>query len=755
MWNAELTSLAGGKILALRNIPDVNNDDHEDVFALTVTASNSQISLLNGLTGDVIRSQVLDIMALEAMFIDSPSIRIAVAYPNGVRIYASALTKVADFQTPVAPSHLMTFTGNEILFCYTQRSKGYIDNYSLATGALNWQRVLTTFLAAYSIQDALVLDVSRLLCLYKYYGLLDSSYRALVISDTNSIISDIVDFGTNTANDDLTLSYYSATHFLYSQQTGSSRSLRLSTIKGTTESVSWTASIWNERSNNAFATTDVNKDGVKDVLAVIGGNLAVLNGKNGNIIYDIGEIYSPNIVYIAVVDDLNSDDDDSDNNDTNEVVVRADKLYLLSLESSSYAILFEHESGSNGLSSIEDIDGDDFRDIIAGTGTTVTALIAARPKVIAPIFNLPAGIYNGPQNVTITCATSGATIRYTLDRSTPTSSSTLYAAPLKLGNSVILKARAFMAGMRDSDVASASYAINPLKVSTPTISPVSGSYSIPQSVTISCITNDAVIYYTVNGSEPTFSSTMYVGPFSVSSGTATIKAKAFKAGMADSNTASATYAMIPPPQVATPTFSPLGGTYSSSQNVTISCTTAGATIRYTIDGSEPSPLSSVYSSPMATSGGTISFKAKAFKIGMIDSETASVTYTTSIPAKVATPIFDPPSGTYTSSQSVTLTCSTSGVTIRYTADGSEPSASSTTYTGPFVISASSTIRARAFKEGMTNSDIASSTYTFRMDSASSNSLIGNMLTYALISTTIGISGVVASLYIAKQRKTEI
>jgi hypothetical protein len=41
-----------------------------------------------------------------------------------------------------------------------------------------------------------------------------------------------------------------------------------------------------------------------------------------------------------------------------------------------------------------------------------------------------------------------------------------------------------------------------------------------------------------------------------------------------------------PPQVSTPTFSPLSGV-STPTNVTISCTTTGAVIYYTLDGSLP------------------------------------------------------------------------------------------------------------------------------------------------------------------------
>ena len=88
---------------------------------------------------------------------------------------------------------------------------------------------------------------------------------------------------------------------------------------------------------------------------------------------------------------------------------------------------------------------------------------------------------------------------------------------------------------------------------------------------------------------------------------------------------------------------------------------------------------------------------------------------------VATPIFSPAEGTYTSSVSVTLSCTTSGATIRYTTDGSIPTASSAQYTGAISVTGTKTIKAIAIKSGMTNSAVASAAYT--INTSSSNSLI--------------------------------
>ena len=80
------------------------------------------------------------------------------------------------------------------------------------------------------------------------------------------------------------------------------------------------------------------------------------------------------------------------------------------------------------------------------------------------------------------------------------------------------------------------------------------------------------------------------------------------------------------PTVATPTFSPVGGTYTSAQNVTIACSTDGATIHYTLDGTDPTSSSPTYSSAIAVST-TTTIKAIAIADGYADSDVATAVYT--------------------------------------------------------------------------------------------------------------------------------
>jgi hypothetical protein len=77
-------------------------------------------------------------------------------------------------------------------------------------------------------------------------------------------------------------------------------------------------------------------------------------------------------------------------------------------------------------------------------------------------------------------------------------------------------------------------------VPTPTFSPAGGTFNSPQAVTLSDSTTGATIYYTMDGTTPTISSTKYTGVISVNS-TTTIKAIASAPGFANSAIASAIY----------------------------------------------------------------------------------------------------------------------------------------------------------------------------------------------------------------------
>src|SRR6266705_2655777 len=240
------------------------------------------------------------------------------------------------------------------------------------------------------------------------------------------------------------------------------------------------------------------------------------------------------------------------------------------------------------------------------------------PVVATPTFSPGGGTYTGSVTVSISDATSGATIYYTTDGSTPTTSSAVYSGALTFTQTTTLKAMAAASGMTNSGVASATYTIQQ-RVATPTFSPGGGTYAGLVAVTISDASSGATIYYTTDGSTPTTSSAVYIGPLTFTQ-TTTLKAMAAATGMTNSAVASATYTIQQP--VATPTFSPGGGTYPGSVTVTISDATSGATIYYTTDGSTPTTSSAVYTGAL-TFTQTTTLKAMAAATGMTNSGVAS------------------------------------------------------------------------------------------------------------------------------------
>lgn len=79
--------------------------------------------------------------------------------------------------------------------------------------------------------------------------------------------------------------------------------------------------------------------------------------------------------------------------------------------------------------------------------------------------------------------------------------------------------------------------------------------------------------------------------------------------------------------------------------------------------------------------------------------------------KVATPELSLSTGTYTGTQTVTISCTTDGASIYYTLDGTDPTSASTLYEGAISISENKTLKAIAVKSGMDDSEIVTAVYT--------------------------------------------
>ncbi|MFA5745324.1 MAG: chitobiase/beta-hexosaminidase C-terminal domain-containing protein [archaeon] len=319
-----------------------------------------------------------------------------------------------------------------------------------------------------------------------------------------------------------------------------------------------------------------------------------------------------------------------------------------------------------------------------------------------PIASQPSGVVNYQSQVSLSTTTSSATIRYTTNGTDPTTSSTVYSGPITINESLTLKAKAFKDNYDPSETATFIYAVN--TVAIPVSSPPPGNVNYSQSVSLSTPTNGSIIKYTLDGSEPTENSLIYSNPFTITS-TTVIKAKAYKAGYQPS--ATITFNFIPP-TVSNPVSSPSDGNVSYGANVVLETVTPGAYLRYTLDGSEPNEESVIYNNTPFTINSNTIIKAKAFKLNNQPSAIVTFNYTVST---VSTPTANQSSGNVAYNSGVVLSTTTTGATIRFTLDGTEPTETSAIYSEPIIISESLTLKAKAYKTGYLSSSTGTFNYT--------------------------------------------
>ena len=132
-----------------------------------------------------------------------------------------------------------------------------------------------------------------------------------------------------------------------------------------------------------------------------------------------------------------------------------------------------------------------------------------------------------------------------------------------------------------------------LKVATPIAQPNSGNLMYGTYIKLLCLTPNATIRYTLDGSTPDGASTIYVSPIAITRNTV-LKAIAFKTGFENSNIGTFTYTV----KVSNPEATPAPRYFKDSITVALSCATPGAEIRYTLDGSEPDINSKLYTKPL-------------------------------------------------------------------------------------------------------------------------------------------------------------
>mgnify|MGYP000090636468 CR=1 FL=1 len=352
--------------------------------------------------------------------------------------------------------------------------------------------------------------------------------------------------------------------------------------------------------------------------------------------------------------------------------------------------------------------------IIIITQSTIIKAIAVGKYIVSPIetsvitilaptlsISPAGGNITAPTMVTLSAnPTVGSKIYYTIDGSTPNASSTEYSNAITISSTTILKA-IVINGTLVSEVKTAEFIT---AVSDVTISPSGKTFRDDEVANITLTTNtpNATIYYTLNGSIPNQSSTLYNGtPINVLN-SKTVKAIAYANGVGG-KVSSETFTVLGPEVLITP----VSGNFTDVFNVTLS-SSAGANIYYTTNGTTPTASSTLYTAPFVINSSTTTVKAIAIRNGNVGAE-KSATYTISKPTVTISP-----DGANTGREvTASITSSIPGAIIYYTIDGSTPTKASLVYTNPFQIKQSLTVKSIAVK-GFLESDIKEAIFTISL-----------------------------------------
>ena len=268
-----------------------------------------------------------------------------------------------------------------------------------------------------------------------------------------------------------------------------------------------------------------------------------------------------------------------------------------------------------------------FFDVDGGgnAGSVVTEAYAF--DTVAPTVTAtpPGGTYSAAQSVAL-AASEPAMIYYTTDGSVPTTSSTVYTAPIAISADTILRFFGVDSAGNAGSTVTAEYIIDTV-LPTVTADPAGGLYNAAISVTLTASEPGATIYYTTDGSVPTTGSTVYTAPISLSANT---DLKFFAKDAVGNTGAVGSQTYLFDLQVPTVIASPTGGVFTSPQSVTL-IASEPATVYYTTDGTDPTTSSPVYSSPISIAAtATLKFFARdgAGNSGPIGTETYSINAST-------------------------------------------------------------------------------------------------------------------------------
>jgi hypothetical protein len=280
--------------------------------------------------------------------------------------------------------------------------------------------------------------------------------------------------------------------------------------------------------------------------------------------------------------------------------------------------------------------------------------------------------------VTISCEQEGAEIYYTTDGTIPTKESRRYQGPFEWKQNATIKAVAFYHDLADSDVA--MLVIDSYKVEKPTIEFTN------LRLYMTCPTEGANIFFTLDGSDPTANGQRYTEPVSVTAN-CTVKAIAKRDGYNNSDITTFTVD-ISNVKTSTPTI-----TRQDDKTLLVSSHTEGAVFYYTTDGTTPT-INSPHTDGLIKLDHNCVVSVIAMKEGEIASDKATFTVDW---LRVDTPVLTFNDG------KLTISCSTPGSTIYYIIGEGTPSV---VYTGPIVLTDNRSVTAMAKAKYLLDSELA-------------------------------------------------
>lgn len=369
-------------------------------------------------------------------------------------------------------------------------------------------------------------------------------------------------------------------------------------------------------------------------------------------------------------------------------------------------------------------------------GMTASSVASARYEILLPRLSTPriapdSGSFDSAVAITIentdSSYGSGWEFHYTTDGTEPTLHSARYEGTFRLGHDATVKARLWAPGRLPSGVVSGKFTFSrSFDLSgKPSITPRDATFDTSVVVVIAPPQAGCEVRYTTDSTEPTQWSRQSYGQILLER-SARVKAKAWCQDMygniLEPSATDSTDITIRYKPAIVPVFSPKGGTYDSVQYVSLTSPTPGSTIRYTIDGREPTTASALYRGSI-TLRSTTTIKAVAFAPDRPASDVVSATFTLqNVPTSDKPVISGKKEASSSWSGDTVIRVSIkgsdfSGTVLRYTLDGTTPTESSPIYRESFVVDGVRMVKARSFRRGMLESAVDSEQFTPRLSRA--------------------------------------